>query len=225
MSNQTSQDNLAQRAAELRASLLGKEPRNLATNTAALFNDIGDGSGEFRFQLWGRDVILTYPTYQVLDAHNKKNLSVFDQTMVLYYFTTCDGTPTAASWIAFSELTDGRFYNQAFQGYTGRELAKYFNNNLDAFEQAARVAGGEKRFPMAGAPLGDAAFAYLALPRVPLLVVYWLGDEDFPPNSQILFDAAVNHHMPTDACAILGSTLTRRLLRKPSKDDTLTFRS
>ena len=103
MSNQTSQDNLAQRAAELRASLLGKEPRNLATNTAALFNDIGDGSGEFRFQLWGREVILTYPAYQVLDAHSKNDLSVFDQTMVLYYFSTCDGTPMAASWIAFSE--------------------------------------------------------------------------------------------------------------------------
>jgi hypothetical protein len=145
--------------------------------------------------------------------------------MVLYYFNTCDGTPMAASWIAFSELTDGRFYNQAFQGYTGRELVKAFGNDLEAFERAARNAGGEKRFPMAGAPLGDAAFAYQALPRVPLLVVYWLGDEDFPPNSQILFDAAVSHHMPTDACAILGSSLTRRLLKKPSKDNTLTFRS
>ena len=225
MSNETSHDTLAQRASELRASLLGREPRNLATYTATLFNDIGAGSGEFRFQLWGREVVLTYPAYQVLDAHNKKNLSVFDQTMVLYYFSTCDGTPMAASWIAFSELSDGRFYNQAFQGYTGRELAKAFNNDLDAFEQAARVAGGEKRFPIAGAPLGDAAFAYQVLPRVPLLVVYWLGDEDFPPNSQILFDAAANHHIPTDACAILGSTLTRRLLKKPSKDDTLTFRS
>jgi hypothetical protein len=225
MSKETSQDNLAQRAAELRTRLLGKEPRDLATYTATLFNDVGDKSGEFRFPLWGREVILTYPALQVMDAHSKKDLPVFDQTMVLYYFSTCDGTPMAASWIAFSELPDGRFYNQAFQGYTGRELAKAFGNDLDAFEQAARNAGGEKRFPMAGAPLGDAAYAYQALPRVTLLVVYWLGDEDFPPNSQILFDAAVRHHMPTDACAILGSTLTRRLLKKPSKDNTLTFRS
>ena len=225
MSKETNQDNLAQRAAELRASLLGKEPRNLASHTATLFNDAGDRNGEFRFPLWGREVILTYPALLVVDAHSKKDLSVFDQTMVLYYFNTCDGTPMAASWIAFSELPDGRFYNQAFQGYTGRELAKAFGNDLEAFEGAASNAGGEKRFPMAGAPIGDAAFAYHALPRVPLLVVYWLGDDDFPPNSQILFDAAVSHHIPTDACAILGSTLTRRLLKKTSKDNTLTFRS
>jgi hypothetical protein len=225
MSQENSQDNLAQRATELRASLKGKESRFLASRTATLFIDSGDGSGEFHFPLWGREVILTYPSLQILDADSRDELSAFDQTMVLYYFNTCDGTPMAASWIAFSELADGRFYNQAFQGYTGRELVKAFGNDLEAFERAARAAGGEKRFPMAGAPLGDAAFAYQALPRVPLLVVYWLGDEDFPPSSQILFDASVSHHMPTDACAILGSTLTRRLLKKPSKNNTLTFRS
>lgn len=124
MSKETNQDNLSQRAAELRTSLLGKEPRDLASYTATLFDDAGEGSGEFRFPLWGREVILTYPALQVMDAHSKKDLSVFDQTMVLYYFSTCDGTPMAASWIAFSELPDGRFYNQAFQGYTGREVAK-----------------------------------------------------------------------------------------------------
>ena len=225
MSNETNQDNLAQRAAELRAGLQGKDPRDLASRTATLFEQTGGGSGEFRFQLWGRAVILTYPTLQVQDADSREDLSAVDQTMVLYYFNTCDGVPMAASWIAYSELPDGRFYNQAFQGYTGRELAKAFGNDLEAFESAANNTGGEKRFPMAGAPLGDAAFVYQALPRVPLLVVFWLGDEDFPPNSQILFDAAVSHHMPTDACAILGSTLTRRLLKKPSKDNTLTFRS
>jgi hypothetical protein len=225
MSRDSSQDNLVQRAAELRASLKGKDPRILASRTATLYEQTGDGSGEFRFQLWGRAVVLTYPTLQIQDADSREDLSTFDQTMVLYYFNTCDGTPMAASWIAFSELQDGRFYSQAFQGYTGRQLVKAFDNDLEAFESAARAAGGEKRFPMAGAPLGDAAFAFQALPRVPLLVVYWLGDEDFPPNSQILFDAAIDHHMPTDACAILGSTLTRRLLKKPSKDNTLTFRS
>ena len=225
MSKESSQDNLIQRAAVLRISLQGKEPKTLASRTATSFTGIEKGSGEFHFSLWGREVILNYPALKVLDALSKQELSIFDQTMVLYYFSTCDGTPMAASWIAFSELPDGRFYNQAFQGYTGRELVKAFGNDLEAFEAAARHAGGEKRFPMAGTPLGDAAFVYQVLPRVALLLVYWLGDEDFPPNSQILFDAAASHHMPTDAYAILGSTLTRRLLKKPSQENTLTFRS
>ena len=59
---------------------------------------------------------------------------------------------------------------------------------------------------------GDAAFAFHVLPRVPLAVIYWRGDEDFPANCQILFDASASHYLPTDLCAILGSMLTRKLL-------------
>ena len=61
--------------------------------------------------------------------------------------------------------------------------------------------------------LGDAAFAFQALPRVRLLAVGWQGDEDFPPSYRVLFDGNSHHHLSTDACAILGSTLTRRLMR------------
>jgi hypothetical protein len=60
---------------------------------------------------------------------------------------------------------------------------------------------------------GDVSFKYQALPLVPLLVVAWLGDEDFPPNYQVLFDTNASHHLPTDAYAILGSTLTKRLIK------------
>jgi hypothetical protein len=45
------------------------------------------------------------------------------------------------------------------------------------------------------------------------MVAYWLGDEDFPSTCQILFDAAAGHYLPSDAYAILGSTLTRRLIK------------
>jgi len=59
---------------------------------------------------------------------------------------------------------------------------------------------------------GSASFIYNALPRIPMMVTYWLGDEDFPSSCKILFDASAPHYLPTDACAILGSMLTRKLL-------------
>ena len=72
MSKDSSQDNLAQRAAELRIRLHGKEPQTLASRTATSFKDIETGSGEFHFSLWGREVILTYPALQVLDAQKEQ---------------------------------------------------------------------------------------------------------------------------------------------------------
>jgi hypothetical protein len=126
---------------------------------------------------------------------------------VLYYFLTCDGTPPAGQWISFSELPDGRFYNQAFQGYTGGKLAATFQNDFDGFCLAAESRGG-KRVHL----LGDAAYEYNVLPMVNLLVVIWQGDEDFNASYQVLFDAALPHHLPTDAGAITASILTGRLI-------------
>jgi len=127
--------------------------------------------------------------------------------MLLYYFHTADGTPLTGRWISFADLPAGRFYNQAFQGYTGSELQRYFKNDIESLKLAALRSSGSL---VPDSP-GNLAFRFQALPHVPLLLVIWEGDEDFPPSFQFLFDAATAHYLPTDACAILGSTLTGRL--------------
>ncbi|MFZ5820924.1 MAG: DUF3786 domain-containing protein, partial [Chloroflexota bacterium] len=60
---------------------------------------------------------------------------------------------------------------------------------------------------------GDVAYAFQALPRLPLLVNFWCGDEDFPSTCKILFDKSLSHYLPTDVAAILGGMLARRLAR------------
>ena len=110
-------------------------------------------------------------------------------------------------WISFSELPDGRFYNQAYQGYTGGKLAQAFGDDFDLFCQVAENIDGKRVYL-----LGDAAYEYSVFPHVSVLLVTWRGDEDFSATYQILFDANVSHHLPTDACAIIGSNLTGRLI-------------
>ncbi|MBE9474513.1 MAG: DUF3786 domain-containing protein, partial [Chloroflexi bacterium] len=97
--------------------------------------------------------------------------------------------------------------NQAYQGYTGGKLGQVFGNDFDIFCQVAKNMHGKRVYL-----LGDAAYEFNVLPLVSLLVVTWQGDEDFDATYQILFDAAVSHHLPTDASAIIGSILTHLLI-------------
>jgi hypothetical protein len=194
-------DLLAAKADDLRAEIRLRQPAALAAATSTEFT----GSG-FRFAFWGQPIHLAYPELRVSIVGSEKEMPGFHQTMVLYYFATCDGAPLSGNWVSFADLPDGRMYNTAFQGYTGRELVKRLGLDIDSFRRACQKSRGE---PVGQ---GDAAYRFLALPRVPLLAVYWLGDEDFPSNCQILFDASASHCLPTDACALLGSALTRKLL-------------
>ncbi len=165
---------------------------------------------EFRLSLWGKPVILERPGFTCLDAASRQPLRPDQEMLLLYYFNTADGAPVTGQWVSFADLPGGRFYNQAFQGYTGHELAQKFGPDRAGFEYAAALLDGRPY------PLGDAAYLFHVLPRIALLAVYWQGDEEdaaaFPASCQVLFDSTAGHYLPTDACAVLGSTLTRRLL-------------
>jgi len=202
-----SRDYLALRVVELRDEMQGRDTAVLAANTGATFTAKEAGTGEFRLPLWRQEIILNWPDFTGQDAHSGAALSTFSLAMLAYYFHISDGTPPAGTWISFTELPDGKFYTAAFQGYTGAELTKVFGNDLAAFEAAAELTGGRKE------TFGDAAYAFKPLPNVRLLAVGWAGDEDFPPSYRILFDAHSSHQTSTDACAILGSTLTSRLIK------------
>ena len=196
------EDYLARRVDELRADLLQRDPAVLAANTGASL----DGS-RFELPVWEKTISMNSQDFIARDQASGKSIDGMNQAMLAYYFHTADGTLLSERWIAFSGLPDGQFYAAAFQGYTGNELAKVFGNDLELFTNAAHKLDGQPY------TLGDAAFIFQALPLVPILAVGWQGDEDFAPSYRLLFDSHIDHHLPTDACAILGSTLTRRLLR------------
>jgi hypothetical protein len=42
----------------------------------------------------------------------------------------------------------------------------------------------------------------------------FLQQIDNPTSYRILFDANVSHYLSTDACAVIGGELTRRLLKR-----------
>jgi len=198
---------LGDRVDEIRDNLKAKPPERLAARTGALYTPVGDADGEFRLPFWSREIVLSFPDFIGRFADTGDAGSTFDLTMLAYYFDVSDGAPMTNEWIAFNQIPGGLFYAQAFQGYSGDELAKAFGNDSEAFMNANEKLGGRREF------FGNLAYSYQVLPRVPIMVVCWLGDEDFPPSYRMLFDANAHHHLVTDAYAILGSHLTRRLIK------------
>lgn len=199
-------DLLAARVDELRQALQQRNPQQLSALTGASYHPNGPDSGLFHLPVWGRMLQVSFPDFLIHDPHPRPLTGIAMQAMLMYYFTTADGAPPGADWISFTDLPDGRFYTQAYHGYTGKLLAARFGNELAAFEAAAQALGGKHQ------PLASVAYAFELLPRVRLLAAYWLGDEDFPASCQVLFSSGVGHYLPTDACAIAGGMLARRLL-------------
>ena len=193
----------AERLDELRSALRFLDPGQVAAQSGAAYLTLG--RGQLHIPFWGNVCILTWPELTGFDKRGEP-LTDFQLAFLFYYLLTADGTPLSGKWVSFADLPDGRMYSAAFQGYSGDEVVKTFGLNLDSFREACLLADGRE------ANLASASFIFQPLPHVPLMITYWLGDEDFSSSCKILFDASASHYLPIDACAILGSMLVHRLI-------------
>ena len=201
-------DNLAPKVAQLREELARRDPRDLAERSGATLNA---QQQTIQLELWGKSYTLAHPELVARDATGAE-ASTDKQALLLMYLHTADGTPLAGKWLAYRELPGGMFYANAFHGYAELRLAQSFSGDVEKFRAAAARLRGDRL------AIGDASFEFVALPRILVAAVYWLGDEDFPSNASILFDAAASHYLPTDAVGALGSQLVSRLIGKSDED-------
>jgi hypothetical protein len=185
----------------LRGEVRVLDPAMLAIRCGGFFQD-----GELRLKYWGEEVVIAWPELEARYKESGKTCSVFDMGMLLYYLRQADGTPMADAWVSYRELPGGGFYHQAFQGYSGNQIALAYGEDLQAFDRAARALGGWR---LSG--LSAHAYAFEALPRIRLAAILWPGDEEFPARAYVLFDGAAGHYMTIDGLAVLGAGLARRL--------------
>jgi hypothetical protein len=155
-----------------------------------------------------RPHLVTHPGGDVSAGGAPAHVAV--SILLLHYLLRADGTPQAGEWLAFRELPDGMFYAPSFAVRAEAPLAQAFGvgsgSGLEAFRGAAAAAGG---LPL---DLADAAFAFQALPRLALAALVWGGDDEFPAQASVVFDAAAGHYLPAEDLAILGGLLAGRLI-------------
>jgi len=201
---ENSSSQLAKRINELRSTLQFRDPVLIATRSGISYQTFGPDRGEYHISFWGKTVTLRVPDLTGY-SDTEDELPPVIQALLLYYLITADGTGMTGKWVSFADLPDGRLYNTAYQAYSGDVIVKSFGSDLPAFGSVCLKAGGRP------VEIGSASFMIQAFPNLPMLVTYWLGDEDFPSSCKILFDSSATHYLPIDGCAITGSLLTKKL--------------
>lgn len=200
-------DKLAPKVAEIQEALKHFPPEDIAWRSGATLRD-----DQLYVTMLFQSYEIDSTTYNVRKSGGDE-ASSFIASLILTYLQMADGAPSADRWISFRELPNGAFYHQAFQGYAPDRLSKRWGLDSDGFAAACRRLGSTRL------EIGDAGFVLPVMPRIDIAAIYWLGDEDFPSRSSILFDANAAHYMVTDGLAILGSQLVGKILAAGTSDN------
>lgn len=162
---------------------------------------------------FGRLHLVTHPAGEAFVQTTGKPAHVTIAIVLMHYLLKADGTPPADRWLAFRQLPDGLFYAQAFAGHAEGLLAQRYGSDVAGFRRAAAALGGMllDAAPDGGLAPPEAFFRFQALPRLAVAVQLWEGDEEFPGQVRVLFDAHAGRYLPTEDLSGIGDWLAHKL--------------
>ena len=139
-----------------------------------------DGSA-FSLTLLGRAYRLSWPEYAIEVSDGGKLPPLPTQTFLLRVLLEGKDVAWMNEWKTFREMPWGEMY---IKPYTGRVLTRAAFTF--GFRTAAMSAAAEK---MGAAPVkhGDVGFEFTLVGGYKMRILVWEGDDEFPPNAQILY--------------------------------------
>ena len=136
---------------------------------------------EFYVNLLGREFAISHPEYSLRAMDGGKLPPLPTQTFLLRYLLESRLVAWAGEWKTFREMPWGEMY---IKPYTGRVLTRAaftFGTRVAAFKAAAEKMGAE------AVKHGDAGFEFNLIGGYKMRILVWEGDDEFPPNAQILY--------------------------------------
>ena len=190
--------------------------RNLAVETLSQepFETILKRSGfespdadTFRIPFLDRIYRVGFPQFEFKDmTEGKKEIPLQEQVLVLHYLSATEIPEETGNWVSYREIPGAAFYFGAFVKRAVEPLKKVFGQNLSGFSDAA------VKLHATEIENGDAAFEFKVLPAVPLQLILWKADDEFPAEANILFDSTIGQILSPEDVAWLAGMVVYRLM-------------
>jgi hypothetical protein len=188
-----------------REILPARDPEALCRNAGAEFFPLNQG-GKITLPFFIKPVNITYPEGHVEYEDSEAKLSLQEQGLILHYLLGAQDIPPTNQPITFREIPSGEFYYQPFLKRAQVPLVQTFGSDHELFRKAGQKLGG------IDAKMGDVSMTFRPFPRIPITLILWKEDDEFPPDGNILFDAGVKHFLGVEDIAFLAGTVVYKLM-------------
>ena len=182
-----------------------KDPKIISLNSGAVYRVESKGA-VLEFPFLHRKIKITWPEGEVISPEGAKELSLQEQGLILHYLIQATGAPLTNTWITFREIPSGEFYYSAFVKRAKDPLVQTFGQKPGLLIESGTGLGGVQREE------GDVSLCFQVFPRIPVCLILWVGDDEFPPDGNLLFDASISKYLSAEDIAVLSGMLVYPLI-------------
>ncbi|MCG6879770.1 MAG: DUF3786 domain-containing protein [Deltaproteobacteria bacterium] len=187
--------------------LTGEDPKKIAFRSGAEYIEERNGEMGFSINFLNRKILISWPDLNFSTGTDKEEVPIQQQVLLLHYLNITEDAEILGEWIAYQEVPDGKFYLDAFVRRAKNPMLHGFGNNPELLVKLAGEAYGATPLSQ-----GDVAVRIQALPLVPVALILWRGDDEFPPEGTILFDKSVPKVLSAEDIAWLAGMIIYPLL-------------
>jgi hypothetical protein len=150
---------------------------------------------------------VSYPLFEFRDqTDSEKQVPIQEQVLILHYLMATEIPDVSGQWVSYREIPGAAFYFGAFVKRAVDPLKKVFGSDIAGFCRAAQKLQARK------IKNGDAGFEFTVFPSVPLQLILWEGDNEFPAEANILFDQAIGRILSPEDVAWMAGMVVYRLI-------------
>jgi len=196
------------KAVELgRTDLKERNPKRTANLSGASFEPDSGGNAVLCLDFLAREITITWPELSITFKTSGDELPVQEQVLVLHYLRGAKGAAATGQWIAYQEVPDGKFYLDAFVRRAKNPMVQVFGSQPERLIELATQRYGARPLDQ-----GDISVRIQAFPLVPVALILWRGDDEFPPEGTILFDRSVSEILSAEDIAWLAGMIVYPLI-------------
>jgi hypothetical protein len=193
-----------------RKGISENNPDLVASLSGAVIHRDKEGNTSLSLDFLNRKVLISWPGLEFAYKGSQDELPIQQQVLLVHYLSgawSSSGAAITEEWIAFQDVPDGKFYLDAFWRRARDPLVKAFGDDPEQMMELSGMAYGAHPFDY-----GDGSVVVRALPLVPVALILWRGDEEFPPEGNILFDRNITRIFSAEDIAWLAGMVVYPLV-------------
>ncbi len=174
--------------------LAGLDPEKVCQEALVTCNR---NNGIYTLKSFGMDLCISPKEKNILsnapDSDMLLNdLNLYSILSFLWYLANAKGIPFSGKLVRPENLKGGGLFSKGTHVLPLERISKKYNKNIEGFHLRGRELCCEQL------EYGDASIKLLPLPRIPVTLIFWKGDKEFPPRTDLLFDSTSEFQVPID---------------------------
>ena len=174
---------------------------DLSARCASLGLPLPDAQGKLHLRAFATDFVLDTSDFSLLNAKTGESAKDGDRILVLHFLLCEWPLRPSEKLVTFREFPGGMFYLEPFLSRSVRPLVKRYGNRLD--ELRAALA----RFDHELLELGDLRARIHTIGCLYVTLVYRLGDDEFPTEAELFFNAPTKRALCAEDAAVLAGRI------------------